>query len=108
MLSRLYPVIFQCTSPNHPVACANTSVSCFNDEMAASLSAVCPGGHRLISTLINQFRLGESPDDGKVSCFAPLIFTECAHMNTTDDTSICSVIVTVTERNKYDCYGLDQ
>lgn len=38
-----------------------------------------PWGHRLISILINQFRLGESPGDGKVSDFVPSILVWCAH-----------------------------
>lgn len=62
----IHSVIFQHDiSPNHPSASLNVSACCSNEEISASLSAM-PLGHRLNSTVINQFRLGDSPSDGKL------------------------------------------
>ena len=66
MLNRIHSVIFwHDISPNHPLASLNVSACCSNEGISASLSAM-PLGHRLNSTVINQFRLGESPSDGKL------------------------------------------
>lgn len=51
----IHSVIFQHISPNHPLAGLNVPAAS-KDEISASLSAM-PLGHRLNSTLINQFRL---------------------------------------------------